>query len=162
MEELCRAYGATFGVRSLVLRFFSVYGPELRKQLLWDVCERIRAGEQELILAGTGAEIRDWVHVADAARAVSALMLTASPLVPTINVGTGAGVSVADVVGTLTGAWAKEGAQSVHARFSGQSRAGDPFSLVAGTSALAKAGFRFEMPLDEGILQYTRWYRSQG
>jgi UDP-glucose 4-epimerase len=162
MEQLCRAYGSAYGLRSLVLRFFSVYGPELRKQLLWDVCERLRAGDKELILGGIGAEIRDWVHVVDAARAVAAFMNTASPLVPTINVGTGHGVSVADVVGRLTDAWSNEGGQSVRAQYSGQSRAGDPFSLVAGTSALTKVGFRFEMPLDTGIVQYMRWYRSQG
>jgi UDP-glucose 4-epimerase len=162
MEQLCRAYGATYGLRSIALRFFSVYGPELRKQLLWDVCEKIRAGDKELILGGTGAEIRDWVHVVDAARAVAAFMMMANRLAPTVNVGTGNGVSVADIVGRLTDAWAKEGAQFAHARFGGQSRAGDPFSLVAGTAALAQAGFRFEVPLDQGIEQYTRWYRSQG
>ncbi len=162
MEQLCRAYGATYGLRSLALRFFSVYGPELKKQLLWDVCERIRAGDKELLLGGTGAEIRDWVHVADAARAIAAFMTNASPFVPTINVGTGRGVSVADVVGRLTGAWTAEGSPCARAKFSGQSRAGDPFSLVAGTSALAKAEFQFEIPLDTGIVQYVRWYRSQG
>jgi UDP-glucose 4-epimerase len=161
MEQLCRAYGAAYGLRSLVLRFFSVYGPELRKQLLWDVCERIRAGERELTLSGTGAEIRDWVHVLDAARAIAAFMMSGSSQVPTLNVGTGSGVSVAEVVGMLTRAWASEGGPSVHARFSGQARAGDPFSLVANSAALARTGFRFEMPVDTGIVQYTRWYRSQ-
>ncbi len=137
MEQLCRAYGAAYGLRSLALRLFSVYGTELRKQLLWDVCERLRAGDKQLTLGGTGAEIRDWVHATDAARAVAAFMMTASPMVPTINVGTGNGVSVAEVVGRLTVAWANEGAQAADAKFSGQSRAGDPFSLIAGTSALA-------------------------
>jgi UDP-glucose 4-epimerase len=162
MEQLCRAYGATYGLQSLALRFFSVYGPELKKQLLWDVCEKIRAGNKELVLGGTGAEIRDWVHVLDAARAIAAFMMMATPDVPTINVGTGIGVSVADVVGRLLGAWTEESVLSAPVKFSGQSRAGDPFSLVAGTSNLAKAGFRFEVPLDTGIVQYVRWYRSQG
>jgi UDP-glucose 4-epimerase len=161
MEQLCRAYGAAYGLRSLVLRFFSVYGPELKKQLLWDVCEKIRAGNKELTLGGTGAEIRDWVYVVDAARAIVALMMTASPLAPTINVGTGIGVSVVEVVRRITSAWAEQGAQPVRANFSGQSRAGDPFSMIAGTSALEKSGFRCEMPLDAGIVQYVRWYRSQ-
>jgi UDP-glucose 4-epimerase len=160
MEHLCRAYGATYGIRSLALRFFSVYGPELRKQLLWDVCERLRAGDQQLLLGGTGAEIRDWVYVTDAARAVAALMMTASAVVPTVNVGTGAGVAVEDLVARLSRAWAGAGSRPVSAHFSGQSRSGDPFSLVADGSALTGAGFRFETPLDMGIEHYTRWYRA--
>ena len=37
MEQMCRSYAVTFGIRSTVARLFSVYGPHLRKQLLWDL-----------------------------------------------------------------------------------------------------------------------------
>ena len=46
MEQLCRSYAVTFGLSSTVARLFSVYGPHLRKQLLWDICSRFR-GENE-------------------------------------------------------------------------------------------------------------------
>src|SRR3954452_11636744 len=60
MEQLCRSYSITFGLRSTVTRLFSVYGPNLRKQLLWDLCSRLCSGEQTLVLGGTVAEMRDW------------------------------------------------------------------------------------------------------
>ena len=68
MEQMCRSYAVTFGIRSTVARLFSVYGPYLRKQLLWDLCSRLRSGEQTLVLGGTGAEMRDWTDVRDVAR----------------------------------------------------------------------------------------------
>ena len=37
MEQLCQSYARSFGIRSAVVRLFSVYGPNLRKQLLWDI-----------------------------------------------------------------------------------------------------------------------------
>ena len=68
MEQLCRSYAMIFGLRSTVARLFSVYGPHLRKQLLWDICSRLERNGRTLVLGGTGAEIRDWTDVRDVAR----------------------------------------------------------------------------------------------
>ena len=51
-----------------MVRLFSVYGPNLRKQLPWDICSRLQPGEQTLVLGGTGAEVRDWTDVRDVVR----------------------------------------------------------------------------------------------
>ena len=45
-----------YRLRSIVVRLFSVYGPHLRKQLLWDLCSRFHRGERTLVLGGTGDE----------------------------------------------------------------------------------------------------------
>jgi nucleoside-diphosphate-sugar epimerase len=36
MEQLCQSYAITYNLRITVTRLFSVYGPNLRKQLLCD------------------------------------------------------------------------------------------------------------------------------
>jgi UDP-glucose 4-epimerase len=46
-------------------------------------------------------------------------------------------------------------------QFSGQSRPGDPFSLVANANRLSKLGFTWQIPLDEGMAAYVRWYQGQ-
>ena len=44
MEELCRSYAASYGLRVSIARLFSVFGTELNKQLLWDLmCRGSRA-----------------------------------------------------------------------------------------------------------------------
>src|SRR3954452_25408398 len=68
MEQLCQSYVQSFGIHCMVVRLFSVYGPHLRKQLLWDICSRLRRCERTLSLGGTGAEVRDWIDARDAAR----------------------------------------------------------------------------------------------
>ena len=50
-------------------RLFSVYGAELKKQLLWDLCGKFAAGGA-VELGGTGNELRDWTDVRDVARAL--------------------------------------------------------------------------------------------
>jgi UDP-glucose 4-epimerase len=62
MAELdLESYAHNFGMRVGVVRLFSIYGPELRKQLLWDLCNRLGAGESDLTLGGDGTELRDWL-----------------------------------------------------------------------------------------------------
>jgi UDP-glucose 4-epimerase len=161
MEELCRSYAASYGLRSTVARLFSVYGPGLRKQLLWDLCSRLEAGANPLTLGGTGQELRDWTEVRDVVRALTLLGPLASAEVPTFNVGTGTGTAVGAVANLVATAWAGTGRTPVGRAFNGQARPGDPFSLVADPGRLAALGFTWEHPLSRGVESYVRWFRSQ-
>jgi UDP-glucose 4-epimerase len=161
MEQMCESYGATYGLQTISLRFFSVYGPELKKQLLWDLCEMLRAGVSELRLGGSGAELRDWVHIQDAARAMVMFSRNASEEAPALNIGSGVATTVAEVVEMVRRAWIAAGGRAPPARFCGNSRLGDPFSLIADTTHLAKLGFVIERRLDEGVDEYVRWFMTR-
>ena len=52
MEQLCRSYAATFGLNGTVTRLFSVYGPNLRKQLLWDCARAFKMATERLFWRG--------------------------------------------------------------------------------------------------------------
>ena len=90
MEALCRSYGENFGLRAAIVRLFSVYGEELHKQLLWDICCKLDARESApLLLGGTGLEIRDWLHVSDAVSLLWMARQVCSPECPSMNGGPG-------------------------------------------------------------------------
>ena len=91
-EHLVKAYAHNFGAKASIVRFFSIYGCGLRKQLLWDACVKLAGGDE--IFNGTGDEVRDWLHVEDAAELLIIAMQRASPSCPVVNGGTGTGVSV--------------------------------------------------------------------
>ena len=48
-----------------IIRLFSVYGNGLKKQLLWDACNKIINAKTEVEFWGTGEETRDFIHVDD-------------------------------------------------------------------------------------------------
>jgi UDP-glucose 4-epimerase len=158
MEQLCRSYAVTFGLRSTVTRLFSVYGPNLRKQLLWDICSRLRRGERTVVLGGTGAEVRDWIDVRDVAR-----LFTKMAEVPQqesyqiVNGGSGFGTTVADVAGMLVKNWGSD----VAVRFSGIVRPGDPFSLLADCAKLRQLPFEWQFLLERGLAEYVHWFKEQ-
>ncbi len=158
MEQLCQSYAVTFGLRSTVARLFSVYGPHLRKQLLWDICSRLEQGGRTLVLGGTGAEIRDWTDVRDVARLLTGI--AESPQQETfriINGGSGHGTSVAEIANMLVKNWGSE----IAVRYSGVSRAGDPFCLLADDGVLRGLPFEWRIPIDRGLADYVKWFKDR-
>lgn len=81
--------------RSCVARLFGVYGPgEQGHRLFPAILEAARSGRA--LPMSDGMQVRDFIHVADVAEALVALLRTQrAPRL--INVGTGLGVSVRDV-----------------------------------------------------------------
>src|SRR5690606_6906754 len=53
MEKLCQSYGYNYNLKILISRIFSVYGIGLRRQLLWDICNKLKENSGVLNLAGT-------------------------------------------------------------------------------------------------------------
>jgi UDP-glucose 4-epimerase len=156
-EILLESYAANFGLRVAIVRLFSVYGPGLRKQLLWDACTRLAHGAKVLELGGSGRELRDWLHVSDVARLMVWAAQRASSEVEVINGGTGIATSVKSIAEELCSAWGAE----TTASFNGRARAGDPLELVADVTRGEAAGFKPLVAWSEGIKAYVQWFREQ-
>jgi UDP-glucose 4-epimerase len=152
-EHLCASYAHSFGLRTVVLRLFSVYGPGLRKQLLWDACNRLKTEAPEF--SGTGGELRDWLHVSDAAALILAVAGAGGATHAVLNGGTGAGTAVSEVLAELAAVLGTPAA-----RFSGKLRPGDPSSLVADASRARALGWRPHYDWRRGIREYADCFRS--
>lgn len=156
-ELICESYAQNFGLKIAVVRLFSVYGPGLCKQLLWDLCCRLMRMPDFLELHGTGAEIRDWLYVADAVK----LLVAVSELEPLefllLNGATGIGTSVRDVAILMC----KAMGVAPEVKFSGHKRPGDPFSLVGDTTRLQEAlSIQLDYSLNLGLAEYAKWFKQ--
>lgn len=157
-EQLCSSYSEHFGVESSVIRFFSVYGPGLRKQLLWEACRRMSTAEvgETLEFFGTGSETRDWLHAGDAAQLVRLVGEHAhGDLV--INGGTGEAVAVYDVLKHLADEMGWRGTIG----FNGIVRTGDPGHLCADRTRAAHLGWSPSVSLSDGFADYVAWFRGR-
>jgi UDP-glucose 4-epimerase len=158
MEQLCRSYAVSFGIRCTVARLFSVYGPYLRKQLLWDICSRLQRDGRMLLLGGTGDEIRDWTDVRDVVRLLAKIgELPQEDAFQVINGGSGWGTRVVDIADMVVKNWGCE----ISVRYSGAVRAGDPFSLFADDTSLRGLPFNWRIPIDRGLADYVKWFKDQ-
>lgn len=157
LEAVVGSYRRHSGIDARIVRLFSVYGPGLEKQLLYELCRRCAAAAPgtNLELGGTGSERRDWLHVSDA---VAILLLAARvPALPdAINGGTGVATPVAVIARGVCEAWDR----ALRPVFSGVIRAGDPANLVADINRATAAGFRPRVAVEQGITDYVGWFRA--
>lgn len=150
-EDLCRSYGHSFGVRSAIIRLFSIYGPGLRKQLLWDAYHKLKAGESHFF--GTGGERRDWLHVADAAALIVTAVRHASARTPIVNGGTGVSTANRDVLAWMAAALGG----SCQPQFSGTPRDGDPIGYQADIAEAIAWGWQPRRQLPDEIAAVVDW-----
>jgi UDP-glucose 4-epimerase len=154
-ENLCDSYAKHFNISVAVVRLFSVFGAGLRKQLLWDASQKITRGENSFF--GTGEEIRDWLHVKDAASLLTTATQHASTECPIVNGGSSIGVTVREV---LTQLFAEYGRDDLPI-FSGMARAGDPPGYVADISLARRWGWQPKIELRQGLREYAEWFKSE-
>lgn len=153
-ETLCESYARHFGVFVAVVRLFSVYGEGLRKQLLWDASQKIMRGENKFF--GTGAEIRDWLHVEDAARLLIMAAGQASTKCSMVNGGSGEAVTVREILTELFVCFERSDVPG----FSGTARSGDPAGYQADISLVRGWGWQPEIKWRSGLRGYADWFKS--
>ena len=158
MESLCRAYAQNFALHVAVVRLFSVYGAGLEKQLIWDLCGKLaKGGSNPVVLGGTGAELRDWLHVSDAVALLWLFRRQCGSSCPVINGGTGIATSTRTVATMVCEAWGG----GVGVEFSGLARPGDPPALVADCTRTTRLGFKPEVILADGIRETVDWFKAR-
>jgi UDP-glucose 4-epimerase len=151
-EELCIMYSNEFKIKSSIVRLFSVYGSGLKKQLLWDACNKIIM--KDFIFAGTGNESRDWIHVDDAVKLLILASSYADYSVPIVNGGTGNAVKVNQILTIIFEKLSKNS----NVIFSGNSRKGDPQCYQADITEAKNWGWEPTRFWRDGILEYVDWY----
>lgn len=155
-EIICRQASISFGQPCAVIRFFSLYGPGLRKQLLWDLARRLEPKPETLLLDGQGDEVRDLLFIDDAVELIWQAAHWKDAFV-CVNGGTGAPSRIAHVAQAMIDALSP----STKLAFSGRARAGDPRFLCANTKRAQDLGYAHTTPLTEGVRRYTAWFQEQ-
>ncbi|QTN24259.1 NAD(P)-dependent oxidoreductase [Rhizobacter sp. AJA081-3] len=154
-EDLLECQSRYFGLRVAVIRFFSIYGPGLAKQLLWDAAGKLCAGGARVDFWGTGDETRDWIHVNDAAAFMADLSAVSEPFT-IVNGASGERVTVRTVLELLREALGAD----VQIGFNGTVRTGDPRFYHADMAQAGSLGLRARIPLAEGLQDYAHWFKS--
>ena len=107
-DEYARVYAEQYGLETVALRYFNIYGPRQTGQysgVISVFLDQARAGEP-ITVEGEGDQTRDFVHVDDVVSA-NRLAATSDERGVAYNVGTGSSVTIrelAEAVREVTGA----------------------------------------------------------
>jgi nucleoside-diphosphate-sugar epimerase len=98
-EHLCELYRANFGVPSVSLRLFTVYGPRQRPDMAFSRLCAAAAERRPFELFGDGTQTRDFTFVSDVTRAMRDA--AESAWCGVANIGGGSRVSMVEVIQTV-------------------------------------------------------------
>lgn len=154
-EQVCSEYHRLYTIPICILRPFSVYGSGLKKQLLWDICNKLAAAD-EIELFGSGKESRDFLHVQDLVELTALLIDKADFNMGIYNAAGGREVTIRQVADFFEQYFGR--GKKIH--FNGQQKKGDPLNWRADISAISAIGFKCSTALQEGITSYINWFHT--
>jgi UDP-glucose 4-epimerase len=152
-ELLCESYSRIYGLNVRVVRFFSIYGEGLRKQLIWDACNKISNSTGCVEFSGTGEETRDFIHVDDACELINAVAQSPEKFC-IVNGATGSRVTTRFLLNQLRDRLNK----NVDVVFTGSIRRGDPRFYHANIEKATKQNWCHSISLEEGLEGYVAWF----
>jgi dTDP-glucose 4,6-dehydratase len=153
------AYGCTYDLPVVILRFFNNYGPRQHLEKVVAKFITFTLADKPRIIHGSGTQSRDWIYVKDTARAIDAALHVDFEKIrnQVINCGTGKDTSILDIAkaidrlfqqSTDTFTFSADRPGQVQKHLSSTKKAKDLLHWEAKTS------------LDEGLKKTISWYKG--
>ena len=156
-EKICTEFSNVFGLKTAILRIFSAYGPGLRRQVIWDICQKAFT-QTTLKLQGTGNESRDFIHALDIARAIFQVSHSAPLQGEIYNLASGDEITIAELSAIVLEALEYKGPSP---QFDGMVPKGTPLNWRADITRLKDIGFNASVPFKRGIQIFANWCKAE-
>jgi len=158
-ENYCTVYSEKFNMRSIVLRFFNVFGPrqDPNSQYAAAIPIFIRKAlkNEDVIIYGDGEQTRDFIYVKDVVNACVLVLEKCEEPTTICNVALGQQTSINDLakrIIKLTGSQSKIKYQ--------KERPGDIKHSYADISKLKKYGFKPSFDFDEALFHTIEYFKT--
>lgn len=153
-EALCSSYARLYNIRTLCLRFFTVYGPRQRPDLaIHGFTRRIHEGipiEQ----FGDGSTGRDYTYVSDIIQGILSALAYDKSLFEIVNIGGNRVTTLAELIHLIEDAL---GRKAIIKKMPEQP--GDvPMTYADITKAGELLGYDPQTPITEGIPRFVEWF----
>lgn len=154
-EKILLEKSKKFKFKINILRFYSIYGCGLKKQLIWDACRKMN--NQKNIYFGTGNEIRSWINIKDVIRFIDFLIKK------NIKKNTILDISGNDIIKnkTLLQKLFKLNKLKSVPNFNNINKKGDPLIQIFNNSKLKKLNWFAKTKLSDGLLEYLLWFKKK-
>ncbi|MBE7495665.1 MAG: SDR family NAD(P)-dependent oxidoreductase [Verrucomicrobiaceae bacterium] len=156
-EQMCSNYSHLHGIKTVCLRFFTVYGPRQRPDLAISKFTRLIEDGQPIDKYGDGSTARDYTFISDIVDGIlGALNYTKGPACDIFNLGGSQTVTLNDLIATIEAAVGKK------ARINAlPDQPGDvPLTSADVSKAAALLNFRPTTRIEQGVARYVEWFRE--
>jgi nucleoside-diphosphate-sugar epimerase len=153
-EEVCRVYGRLHGIRSTVLRFFTVFGPAGRPDMSPFLFTQWAFEGRPIRIYGDGSQTRDFTYVDDIADGTLAALDRGGE--GPYNLGNDHPVKLLDFLGVV----AKAAGREVKVEHLPPSPADVPATWADISRARAELGWAPRVSCEEGVARLAEWYAA--
>jgi UDP-glucose 4-epimerase len=159
-ELYAQAFAATYGLETVRVRFFNIFGPRQRADSPYSgvialFLAALSSGRTPTVF-GDGLQSRDFTYVGDAVQALIKAAETPGVSGRVYNIGTGNSVTVLDLIAQLNRLLGTD-----YRPQHGPARTGDIRHSRADISrARTDLGYEPAVSFEEGLRQTLRWYRE--
>lgn len=155
-EYYCDQFYKIYGLKTISLRYFNVYGPRQNVQsdyaaVIPIFINKIQSNNQVTIY-GDGTQTRDFVYVKDVVQANKIAMY--KDITGTFNVASGIQTSINDLYNKISALINPEHDNVLYA----DQKRGDIKHSYADISSISKNGYKTQYGIESGLLQTINWY----
>jgi UDP-glucose 4-epimerase len=154
-ENYISVFCQLYGLRATIFRTFSIYGPGLQRQVIFDTIRKLKADPMYLSVPGTGFELRDFLYIEDF---IDLLLLPSKENVQpgectTINAASGSSIDIKSLIELI----ASQMKLTPEITYTGLSTSGMPDRWAVDISEAKRIGFVPAWELSAGIAQVIDW-----
>lgn len=156
-ELICHTYSHLYGMRSVCLRFFTVYGARQRPDLAIHKFAKLITNEKPIPVFGDGTTRRDYTYVDDIISGVRAAIDYDKAIHEVFNLGESRTVELRELISIIED---KIGKKAIIDRKPLQP--GDvPQTFADVTKARKLLGYNPQTQIEEGIEKFVEWFKNK-
>jgi nucleoside-diphosphate-sugar epimerase len=155
-EHLCQLYNLNYGISTVSLRYFTVYGPRQRPDMAFHKFIRASLRNEQPVLYGNGDQTRDFTFVSDAVEATYNAGMLSDVKPGVYNIGGGSRISVNEVFRFMEDILGRP-VQPLRVEI----QKGDVRHTAADISAaVAELGYAPKIAFRDGLTKEIEWLKS--
>lgn len=155
-EQLCSNYSHLYQLRTISLRFFTVYGPRQRPDLAIHAFTRSIDHGRTINQFGDGSTRRDYTYIDDIIQGVEACLSYEGPLCDVFNLGESQTTTLSELIQSIESAVGKKANINQMPEQPGDV----PLTYADIEKARELLGYNPHTQIAEGIPRFVEWYRS--
>lgn len=152
-EHYCRVFYEVYGLPTVSLRYFTVYGPRMRPDLAISIFTRKMLANELITVFGDGEQTRDFTYINDIVRVNLQLLETDAADGYAMNVGGGQRITVNDLIAYLR----KITGNMSEVVYSDKQKGDAEHTLADVGRARELVGYRPEVSIEEGLAKFVKW-----